>query len=586
MNRNIMLSIVSKTNPRTILKPVTYPDIQGQPYEAIHTNEACTVYLERKYNHLDKIFFLISKEVEQDHVTDGTERTHLQFLHDRLEAEYPKIWKRVEPCQYGRNDEILDEIARIANSVSNYADTVPGDTLVVHADMTGGFRYTSMMMLAIMQLLKYRRIALGDVLYADMDNKNIYDATPIQRMFDLINGADEFVRFGSVQSLQSYFDGMVTHDASLQRLLEGMQCFSDAVKICSTAYIEQEVRQLGKRLADFQHSSHATLQARMLENMVATIRTEYGRLLEPDVSRLDIIRWCLSKGFWQQVMTLCTEWIPYYLVDKHIAYTDDEAVKASCCNQGEKRQRDWQQSFIIEGLSITGNVVKDRNAIQLEFFLKKLKFVKEQAVKGNWGTISYTESENPLLLGFTGELNNIITKRKDKGIVAQPQDLKARHPFLYQLLELSYKYHRRRNPKSRKSFDEMLIVFQNSDYLESLLKLPREVWHEFMGGDKFNTANVKTTKAKEQLQEINNSRVTYWDSWQQKYKYFYESGLYETKLSLEEMLKCLKGYRDIHYWRNQINHANGHEVIDIKELSKYISDYLDILESLGGRDKS
>lgn len=584
MVRNIMLAIVSKTNEQKINEPVTYPDIQGAPYEAIHTNEACTVYLERKYQRLDRIFFLTSKAVEQEQVHDGTERTHIKFLCDRLEAQYPNIWQRVEQCQYGRKDEILDEIAQIANRVSNYADTVPGDTLVVHADMTGGFRYTSMMMLAIMQLLKYRRITLGEVLYADMNNKNIYDATPIQRMFDLINGADEFVRFGSVQSLQAYFDGMVNQDVSLQRLLEGMQCFSDAVKICSTASIEQEVRQLGERLADFQRSPHASLKARMLENMVATIRAEYGRLLEPDVSRLDIIRWCLNKGFWQQVMTLCTEWIPYYLVDKKIAYTDDEAVKELCRKHGEDMQREWQQDFII-AYSGTGSVVGDRNAVQLKVFLDNLRIAISQAKQGIWKAIPHTEREQPPLTGLIGELNTIITKRKSKGIVAQPQDLQARHPFLHQLLSLNYKFQRRKNIYYRKSFAELLTMLQRSDYLERLLNLPHEVWHEFMG-EKFNTSNAKTTKAKEQLQDINNSMVTYWDSWHQKYKYFYESGLYETKLSLEEMLECLKGYRDIHYWRNQINHANGHEVIDIKEFSQYISKYLDMLESLGGRDKS
>ena len=66
--------------------------------------------------------------------------------------------------------------------------------------MTGGFRHSSMMMLSIMQLLKYRGIKIGEVLYSDPNKNNpiVYQATEIQRMFTLITGADEFVKFGSV----------------------------------------------------------------------------------------------------------------------------------------------------------------------------------------------------------------------------------------------------------------------------------------------------------------------------------------------------------------------------------------------------
>lgn len=604
MIRNILLAIVSKTSPLSLAKPVSYQDIWGRPYDAIHTNEAGIVYLMRRYGRLDQIFLLVSPEVQKEKVADGSGRTHIEFLHDRLEAVYPGIWRNVEPCPYGTKretdatvqaaegaeaaDAVLDDIAQIANRVSRYAAKVPGDELVVHADMTGGFRYTSMMMLAIMQMLKYRRIGLGEVLYADNAKRSIYKATSIQRMFDLINGADEFVNFGSVQSLRGYFDAeVVASDESLRRLLEGMQRFSDAVKICSTASIESEVRQLGERLIDFACSPHAQLQARLLGQLIDTIRTEYGPLLQPGVSRLDIIRWCLAKGFWQQVMTLCTEWIPYYLVDTHIAYTDDAKVQEVCRRRGRKMQRDWQQDFIIN-YTYSKVVTSDIRVVHMEALRRNLREAAEKAEKGVWEPLPQLEGQRTVYTRITENLNAIIIGRHHDQGIGNAAIVERDYPFLYRLLCQNYNFQRCSVRGYGQKLHEMLAVFQRRDYLKRLYGLPKQVWSD-IGGIKEEQQPVqpvpKATQERITADKTQESSTAdkYWKQSRKKYIRLYEHGQMKSKLPLEEMMECLHGYKTIQYWRNQTNHANGRASVDINEMKRYIGKYLDQLEAAGGR---
>ena len=210
--KHIMLAFVSPVNLNFLNNPITYPNIQGKPYIAIQTNESAITYVERMLGEesLSKIFLIASDKVQNDMVpaeNEFGEVTHLQFLQRRILKEFPQLKEKFSIQNY--SDEVNEseklqknilQIAEIADAIVKYANECKDIDITVHADMTGGFRHSSMMMLSIMQLLKYRGIKIGEVLYSDPNKNNpiVYQATEIQRMFTLITGADEFVKFGSV----------------------------------------------------------------------------------------------------------------------------------------------------------------------------------------------------------------------------------------------------------------------------------------------------------------------------------------------------------------------------------------------------
>lgn len=195
------------------------------------------------------------------------------------------------------------------------------------------------------RLLKYRGIDIGEVLYSDPREPIVFRATEIQRMFSLINGADEFVKFGSVEAIGEYFGS--NRPEPLNSLPNAMQSFSEAFKICRTSAIESELKNLGRHIQTFRECKARNIQSELFAKIIDTIQTEYGTLLEPDVKRLDIIRWCMRKGFWQQAMTLCTEWLPEELVDRGICKPKDRSVANDAELDGLAFGRGWKQQLII-----------------------------------------------------------------------------------------------------------------------------------------------------------------------------------------------------------------------------------------------
>lgn len=308
--------------------------------------------LEAAGDSLSKIFLIASDYVKSQLVPAENEFgnvTHLESLKRRVTKEFPHLSERFSIEDYSEEGEdptklernIL-QIARIADAMTQFAK---GAELTVHADMTGGFRHTSMLMLSIIQLLKYRGVKIGEILYSEPTSRVVYRVMEIQRMFTLITGADEFVKFGSVEALNEYFGEKPP--PAVKTLLEAMNRFSEAIKICRTSAIETELKNLGEHIKTFREEPDKDLKSELFAKIIDTIEREYGQLIGGAESRAEIIRWCMRKGFWQQAMTLCTEWFPEELVERKICVPKDESVIKRAEQEGHSFGRNWQQQFII-----------------------------------------------------------------------------------------------------------------------------------------------------------------------------------------------------------------------------------------------
>ena len=308
--------------------------------------------LEAAGDSLSKIFLIASDYVKSQLVPAENEFgnvTHLESLKRRVTKEFPHLSERFSIEDYSEDGEdptklernIL-QIARIADAMTQFAK---GVELTVHADMTGGFRHTSMLMLSIIQLLKYRGVKIEEILYSEPTSRVVYRVMEIQRMFTLITGADEFVKFGSVEALNEYFGEKPP--PAVKTLLEAMNRFSEAIKICRTSAIETELKNLGEHIKTFREEPDKDLKSELFAKIIDTIEREYGQLIGGAESRAEIIRWCMRKGFWQQAMTLCTEWFLEELVERKICVPKDESVIKRAEQEGHSFGRNWQQQFII-----------------------------------------------------------------------------------------------------------------------------------------------------------------------------------------------------------------------------------------------
>lgn len=568
--KHIMLAFVSPVSPRYLSEPIVY-NIQGAPYRSIQTNESAIVYIERMLGgeSLSKIFLVATDKVRNELVPPNEfgEITHLEFLQRRVVKECPALDGKFVALNYSdaidegsKLEKNILQIADIADAISDYAKGFVGEKITVHADMTGGFRHASMMMLSIMQLLKYRGIEIGEVLYSDPTGPIVYRATEIQRMFSLINGADEFVKFGSVDAVYEYFGA--DPPEPLSELLKAMKTFSEAIKICRTSTIESELKNLGRHIQTFREFKGKDVKSELFAKIIDTIETEYGNLLGGDVTRFDIIRWCMRKGFWQQAMTLCTEWLPEEIVDRGICKPKDKSVAREAALEGMAFGRSGKQHLIIayqgrkDFLFPAGTTRKFFNELRSVLKASDLKAFNDE----KYGTLQkcaeeYHRADTAFYRLKAGKL--------------QLAEFQKSYPFVSKLLRAIYD-ERRTAPTFNKSFELFCRTFRYEDLFSTLAHFSSEQLTDLfeIDTDKMFLVDDKMIERAERK----------WKNREEMYRALMRDGILCSDIDEERAIELLHGYYDIRNERNRVNHANSEATKDIASLEKMIDAYLKELE--------
>ncbi len=569
MEKNILIAFVSVVSPYRIQNPITYPDICGKEYTSIQTNESAVVFVERK-NPLSKIFFIATNAVKNNFVpleTEFGEITHLEFLKNRLIKECPQLEGKFFEIDYsddaGLEKNIL-QVAEIADVIKNYAKDFPKEKLKVHVDMTGGYRFASMLMLSIIQLLKYRGIEIGEILYSDPDNKKVYRLNELQNIFTLITGADEFVKFGSVNALIEYFEN--APDKSTEKLMAAMKNFSDTIKICRTNTLEDDLKNLVEQIKIFRESQGGNLKSQLFAKIIDTIENGYGKLVNGERSRIEIIRWCLEKGFWQQAMTLCTEWLPEEIVNRKIFAPKNSAVIESVKSDVLSYGGSWKQGLIIHW---SGKIKKQESA-KIQSFCKNFR---RQLLD-----FSEIDPELILLTKNYGELKNFLKEYKDgkkffrlyQSSKLKLKTLAEKIPMIYSAWEIIYNKKLLKDCQ-QKSFGVFLKEVNYSEIFSLLTGIS--------GKDLMNFFKISEEEIISQ-EEISDRERCKWENRAEQYISMLDNGYIETIFDREKTLEFLKEFYDIRNERNYINHAIDNERKEILEMKKMIENYLNKIEKI------
>ena len=569
MEKNIMLAFVSPVSGYYLSNPITYPDVQGRAYTAIQTNESAIVYVERMLtdNPLAKIFLIASDAVQNEKAPSENEFgnvTHLEFLKRRVIKECPQLAEKFSVHAYSEVDDVstaleknILQTAEIADAVMKFARENSPATIKIHADMTGGFRHASMLMLSIIQLLKYRGVEIGEVLYSDPKSKTVYSVTEIQQMFSLITGADEFVKFGSVEALHDYFG--VNPSPAVKDLLMAMNRFADAIKICRTSAIESELQNLGQHIKTFREHHDKDLKAQLFAKIIDTIEHEYGNLIGGASTRLDIIRWCIRKGFWQQALTLCTEWLPAELVNRKICTPNNSSVKKICENRGRQAHKTWEQYFIIDY-----KVAVDKAAV-VENFCNNLRGVLKN--------FPSTIGDNDLFVDvkkFFGEYSAGKNHFElcQRGSI-RVNDFKKKFPTFAEVLQAIYDERKNGIVYKKKNFYQFLQTIDHAKIPTRVADLSDEKLLELFKIDRDKILRESAEKSESK-----------WDVREKDYRTMSGKKIISLKPDTESALKFLQGYCDIRNERNLINHADAQASKTIAELKPLIENYLAALEKI------
>lgn len=603
MEKNIMLAFVSPVSVNSLKSPITY-EIHGAQYTAIQTNESAVVHVERGLggDSLAKIFLIASSFVKKRTIPtlpvelsraekfkrwfaekfgfakpaeEKSTVTHLEFLKARLVKEFPHFADRFVEIDYSDAGDSLEknilQIAEIADAVTDYAKNFPDCKIKAHADMTGGFRHTSMLMLSIIQLLSYRGVETGKILYSDPAKKIVYEANEIQRVSLLITGADEFVKFGSVNALEDYFG---EENSAAGELLSAMKNFSDAIKICRTATIEDDLARLSEQIAKFRATGDKDLKSALLAKIVDRIEAEYGELIGGKATRFEIIRWCMKKEFWQQAMTLCTEWLPEEIVDRKIFVPGNSAVQDLA--EANSDWRSWQQHFIIfyTNTKLPEPVGDAPSKTDVQTFCKNIRTELDLFTAGSNYEISganyYGDLADFLREFETGYADfNAVRNRKLKVV-----KFSEKFPLFARVLHAIHD-DRRKNPKYEKNFFEFLQSLNYDRIIDMLSNLPNKSLMTALGVEEAKIPREEVAP----LFDNSSTPENKWLNRQRIYSEMLSNEVAQSKFEDRQLtLEFLHDFYEIRRKRNEINHANG--TAEIAQLQSMIESYLAKLENI------
>ncbi len=592
-NKNIMLLFLSDVKSFNGVVSSTYykniSDIEEER-KTETTNESAVRYLAKKKNAPpDKIFYFASQKVQGNIENyNGGKISHVDYFKNRITKDVVgNVEEVMEPCEFNENADIqqtMDTVIEMASKIQKYIGTLSNSTEVtLHVDMTGGMRHASLMMLVITRLIQYSGVKIGNILYSNYDRDRrpergefqfVEESNEIYNLFDVISGAYEFVSFGSVEAIQNYFKEK-NPQGELKNLLDAMERFSNAIKICQTSIIEGELKNLNVHIENFKNVGNKNLHEKLFANLIDTIQKEYGILLSNDVNRIDIIRWCMDKGFWQQVLTLCTEWLPEIIVDYGIFYTRYDKIQADSKVRGANTLRNWKQNFVI---SYQNSKPETIDASIIKGFFELVESLNNQLMDEEKPEINFDYVINDLekfdkLSKFFKEYEDFLVTYNQCATMSKLtrhygmslQKLREKYPVLGEIVQ-NINDIKKNNPNIK-------------DCSMPLNNLPFFMF-------KYLTAKQLSIMFDLELNEdvieyVNDYNFTETKDWLVR-KDQYSTLLQEQKAASDfkesEMFEMLKGYYDIRSKRNLINHANGNAANEILNLKNMVSNYLNKLE--------
>lgn len=571
------------------------------------TNESAVRYLSKKVI-IDHMFALVTESVEKGIVPaeEALGKTHLEYFKHRIKDICPNIDSKefFTPCHYDEKmpaGEMLLAVTGIADQIMEYvrtARTSKEDTITLHVDTTGGMRHTNMMLLAVMRLLQYNRVEIGDILYSDYERGRaenyVERINNVYGLFNVIAGAEEFVRSGSVSTLNDYFHADDKElSTELSNLLTAMQKFSQEIKLCHRGSFIDAATQLKEDMQTFfEHSKKTSKDTRrqwdaLMAQIEPRLWGDYRDLItsgDINIDTISLIRWCLKNDHLQQALTLYTESMPAYWVENGFVVITECGTKMAQTRMDNEDRREPIFWLLTSYNPQKGK--QKKGAKESESPMMQELFSKEQEIASQ-DNIARDKAATDLKKIFCTPLSPETVKDRLNNIVSA---LKEHHLIIRNEAEL------------RAWIEELcaakdcgqgtLSAHQNSVQIcrnlipelskNSSIPLPD-------GSAKIDLCS-ESVPTKRIWNFFSNLQAKGWGKYlchierepSFKLKFLCKEGFIETPMTDTEMDTLIENYQVLRDERNQVNHARTDEgaFSSAECLKKYMEDSLNSIDDL------
>ena len=189
----------------------------------------------------------------------------------------------------------------------------------MYIDYTGGLRDTNFLLVSLIRYFEINNIECSDIVYGNFQNKQISSLNYIYGMLQITERVNIFLSTGNAKPLYDYYKGpsFLSDDPEVNDFLEAVNEFSGKISLCNIHDIESTSKKLSDACLALENSKKEDISHEMVKLLIPIIKDRF--YLDSDVKfpefYMNLIRWCLKNGLYQQALTLFTDKIPTYLED-------------------------------------------------------------------------------------------------------------------------------------------------------------------------------------------------------------------------------------------------------------------------------
>ncbi|MBR3347504.1 MAG: hypothetical protein IKG37_10535 [Solobacterium sp.] len=230
--------------------------------------------------------------------------------------------------------------------IVNVINAIDAEKINIYMDMQGLASTEGYTILAVLSMLSnevHSRIEIKEIItshyragqfagYIDNNEMKRYEINK------LISGMSAFVHYGKVDEIMSYWKSRGIENKHVDSLLNAMRRVDEGISLCNTSDLETGINYLRYLFKNTPKEELPEVESNIFRILEDSIRRDYGALLEGDsLDALELVRWAMNKGFYQQCLTIIESRIPRNIVDSgFLYYAVDEASKTKALEEFNK----------------------------------------------------------------------------------------------------------------------------------------------------------------------------------------------------------------------------------------------------------
>ena len=447
------------------------------------------------------------KGLVDDDVIPEHEPLVFKDVNQQLTAEEFSLPAKSGPCEVYKINAEFDSILGIEMAVNEICEDYRKEKCRLFIAGNGGLRENFLNITAISLLLKYKGIQV-DGLWSTETGKDsrIIDCGNVYGMFEYVSAMNEFMKFGSAESLSEYFKaklGMKENDP----VLVAMNRIHYGINYCNVDVYENGLNRLKKAIKKGETKDDSIRNVPQFRMFEGDLVADYGNLFEHDEYwYTELIERCFQKGQLQQALTFNEAKICDDFFNSGIIYFDEKSLVFR--EPGAKRVKRYENIYLF--VRFIENSLGDTDPIHKTLLAYMQAFY---AVKGDVKSlVEYATSENSRI-AFMTFLNTIDTADEEelKNLLKPylPADIKTQ-----ELFETADPISRIKRPMNfcrfapiRESSQELKLktVFSNNKigrnyktlaavmiYLFMILKKTRNTWNHGNENEQPDIEHLKT----------------------------------------------------------------------------------------------